>query len=83
MALWLGQIVITKGKQSNPAFKVLYWRAPSMSPAYLRVDSFDDLRRYLRHCRLSNITPEEVIERLQTASEVKVNTIESEEPKIG
>ena len=80
MAVWLGLLVITKGSRNNPAFKVLYWRTPSMSPAYLRLDSFEDLRRYLRHCRLSNITPDEVIEQLQTASEVKVSTIECEEP---
>jgi hypothetical protein len=48
----------------------------------LGLDSVDDLRRYLRHCRLSNITPDEVIEQLRTASQVNLSTIECED-KIG
>jgi hypothetical protein len=82
MALWLGQLVISKVTHKGPAFKVQYWRNPSMTPASLGLDSVEDLRRYLRHCRLSNITPDEVIEQLRTASQVSLNTIESEE-KIG
>ncbi len=53
-----------------------------MTPACLGLDSVEDLRHYLRHCRLSNTTPEEVIEQLRTASRVSLSTIESEE-KIG
>jgi hypothetical protein len=53
-----------------------------MTPAYVGLDSVEDLRRYLRHCRLSNITPDEVIEQLQTTSRVLLSTIECEE-KIG
>ena len=82
MALWLGQLVISKGTHKGPAFKIQYWRNPSMTPAYLRLDSLEDVRRYLRHCRLSNFTPEQVIEQLQTESEVSLNTIECEE-KLG
>jgi hypothetical protein len=82
MPVWLGQLVISKGTHKHTAFKVQYWRSPSMTPAYLRLDSFEDLRNYLRHCRLSNTTPDKVIEQLRTESQVEVNTIESEE-KIG
>ena len=82
MAVWLGQLVISKGTHGKPAFKVQYWRNPSMTPAFLGLDSVEDLRRYLRHCRLSNTTPDEVIEQLRTASRITLNTIESEE-KIG
>ena len=81
-AVWLGQLVINKGTHGKPAFKVQYWRNPSTTPATLSLDSVEDLRRYLRHCRLSNVTPEEVIEELRTASRIVLNTIESEE-KIG
>jgi hypothetical protein len=48
----------------------------------MRLDSLEDVRRYLRHCRLSDASPDQVIEQLRTASEVHVNTIEFEE-KIG
>jgi hypothetical protein len=81
MTAWLGQLVISKSDK-RPAFKIQYWRNPAMTPAYLRLDSVEDLRRYLRHCRLSNVTPEQVVEQLRTASEVSLNTIEFEE-KIG
>jgi hypothetical protein len=79
MALWLGQLVISRGTEKSPAFKIQYWRKPSMTPAYFRLDTFDELRRYLRHCHLSDTTPERVIEQLQTSPQVSLNTIESEE----
>ncbi len=82
MALWLGQLVIFKGPPRGPAYRVQYWRKPSMTPALIGLDSLEELRRYLKQSRLSDITPDEVIDRLQSASQVKVNTIESEE-KIG
>jgi hypothetical protein len=82
MALWLGQLVISKATRKGPAFRLQYWRNPSMSPAFVGFDSVEDLRRYLRHCRLSNITPDEVIEQLQTVPQVLLSTIECEE-KIG
>ena len=82
MALWLGQLVISRATHKPPAFRIQYWRNPSMTPAYVGLDSVEDLRRYLRHCRLSNITPDEVIEQLQTSSRVLLSTIECEE-KIG
>lgn len=81
MTVWLGQLVITRGSHS-PVFKIQYWRSPSTTPAHMRLDSLEDVRRYLRHCRLSDTTPDQVIEQLRTASEVHVNTIEFEE-KIG
>lgn len=79
MAVWLGQLVIAKGTHLKPVFKVQYWRTPSMTPAYLRFDTVHDLRRYLRHCRLSETTPDQVIERLRHQPQVMLNTIESEE----
>lgn len=79
MPVWLGQLVISKGTERSSAFKVQYWRTPSMTPAFIRLDSLEDVRRYLRHCRLSNTSPEEVIDKLRTASQVTLNTIESEE----
>lgn len=82
MPAWLGQIVIFKGGRRRPAFRVQYWRNPSTTPALIALRSVDELRHYLRHCRLSNITPDEVIEQLQTSPQVSLNTIESEE-KIG
>ena len=82
MTVWLGQLVITKGTKKPSVFKIQYWRTPSMTPAFMRLDSLEDVRRYLRHCRLSNTTPDQVVEQLRTASEVSLNTIESEE-KIG
>jgi hypothetical protein len=50
-----------------------------MTPAYLALDSAEDVRRYLRHCRLSSTTPGQVIEELRSTAQVMVNTIESEE----
>jgi hypothetical protein len=79
MAVWLGQLVISKGTHGKLPFRVQYWRNPSMTPASLRLQSVEDLRRYLRHCRLSSFTPDEVIEQLRTASRVTLNTIECEE----
>ena len=82
MTVWLGQLVITRGDKKPCVFKIQYWRNPSSTPAYMRLDSLEDVRRYLRHCRLSNTTPDQVIEQLRTAPEVSLNTIEFEE-KIG
>jgi hypothetical protein len=53
-----------------------------MTPAFLSLESLEDVRSYLRHCRLSDTTPDKVIEQLRTASQVMLNTVESEE-KIG
>jgi hypothetical protein len=78
MTLWLGQLVISKHPK-NPQFRVQYWRNPSMTPAFLGLNSMEDVHRYLRHCRLSSTTPEQVIEQLHSAARVAVNTIESEE----
>ena len=82
MTLWLGQLVISKATHKSPVYKIQYWRNPSTTPACVGLDSVEDLRHYLRHCRLSGTTAEEVIERLRTASQVSLSTIESEE-KIG
>ena len=82
MTLWLGQLVISKATHKAPAFRIQYWRSPSMTPASLGLDSVEELRRYLRHCRLSNINPDEVIEQLRTTSQIALNPIECEE-KIG
>jgi hypothetical protein len=77
MAVWLGQLIISKAS-SGSSFKVQYWRNPSMSPAYLRFDSSDDMRRFLQHCRLTDGTPEEVISRLSTQAELMLSTLESQ-----
>ncbi len=82
MPIWLGQIIITKGSRTPPAFRVQYWRTPSTTPAYIGLNSVEDLRRYLKHSHLSETTPDEVIAKLQSAPQVAVNTIECEE-KIG
>ncbi|MBZ5628668.1 MAG: hypothetical protein LAO06_07360 [Acidobacteriia bacterium] len=81
MTVWLGQLVISKATH-NGGYWVQYWRKPSMSPASLEMGSAEDLRRYLRHCRLSESTPEQLIEQLRSTSRVSVSTIEFEE-KIG
>lgn len=77
MAVWLGQLIISKG-HSPSSFKVQYWRNPSMSPAYLRFDGADDLRRFLQHCRLTEGSPEQVIDRLNAESELTLSTLESQ-----
>ncbi len=82
MSLWLGQLVIFKGSKRGPAYRVQYWRNPSTTPALIGLDSAEELRRYLKHSRLNDVTPDEVIAKLENASKVTVNTIESEE-KIG
>jgi hypothetical protein len=79
MTVWLGQLVISKATHKAPAFRVQYWRNPSMTPAYLGLETLDDVQRYLRHCKLSNTTPEKVVEQLRTQSQVTLNTIEWEE----
>ncbi len=79
--VWLGQLVISKSHK-NPPFRIQYWRNPSMTPAYLSLDSMEDVRRYLRHCRLSSFTPDQVIEQLRNSSQVLLNTIECED-KVG
>ncbi len=78
MSMWLGQLVIFKGGRRGPAFRVQYWRNPSMTPALVKLDSTEELRLYLKHSRLSETTPDKVIEELQNASQVTVNTIESD-----
>jgi hypothetical protein len=78
MTLWLGQLVISKHLKS-PQFRVQYWRTPSMTPAHMALESVEEVCRYLRHCRLSSTTPEQVIEQLRSSTQVTVNTIESEE----
>jgi len=50
-----------------------------MTPAYLGLETLDDVHRYLRHCKLSNTTPDKVVEQLRTQSQVTLNTIEWEE----
>ncbi|HET7186049.1 MAG: hypothetical protein ACXVY9_09170 [Terriglobales bacterium] len=50
-----------------------------MTPAYLGLDSLEDVHRYLRHCKLSDTTPEAVLEQLRTKTQVTLNTIEWEE----
>ncbi len=80
MPSWLGQLVISKASRSDKSrFKVQYWRTPSMTPASISFDNVEDLRRYLRHCRLSSMTPDEVIEQLQTEPRITLTTFESEE----
>ena len=78
MPMWLGQLVIFTGGRRGPAFRVQYWRNPSMTPALVKLDSTEELRLYLKHSRLSETTPDKVIEQLQTASQVTVNTIETD-----
>ncbi len=77
MAVWLGQLVISKANAAT-TFKVQYWRNPNMSPAYLRFDCPDDLRRFLQHCRLAEGTPEQVIHRLDAEPELVLSTLESQ-----
>ncbi len=77
MAVWLGQLVISKANEAT-TFKVQYWRNPNMSPAYLRFDCPDDLRRFLQHCRLAEGTPEQVIDRLGAEPELVLSTLESQ-----
>jgi hypothetical protein len=79
MTTWLGQMVISKSSTRGSAFKVQYWRTPSMTPALIGFKDADGLRLYLRHSRLNGTTPEQVIEQLQSASQVTLNTLESEE----
>lgn len=80
MTSWLGQLVITKSTTAGKSpFKVHYWRTPSITPAFMTFATADDLERYLRHCRLTGVTPEEIVARLRTQSELTLSTIESEE----
>ena len=84
MTTWLGQLVISKGiTPGKPPFKVQYWRTPSMTPAMITFRTVEELRRYLRHTRLSGTTPDEVLLRLQDARQVTLNTLESSEESIG
>ena len=84
MATWLGQLVISKGVTPGKApFKVQYWRTPSMTPAMMSFHNLDELRLYLRHTRLSGTTPDQVLEQLQDAHQVTLNTLESSEESIG
>lgn len=80
MTTWLGQLVITKASRpGHGAFRVQYWRTPSITPAILSFETQDDLHRYLRHTRLSGTTPDQVVEQLKQAKQVMLNTLESEE----
>ena len=79
MVTWLGQLVVTKGSSKGSAYKVQYWRTPSMTPALIGFRDVDALRNYLRHVRLSGSTPDGIIEQLQSSSQVTINTFESEE----
>lgn len=80
MTTWLGQLVIARGtRPGKPAFRVQYWRTPSITPALLTFDNPEDLRRYLRHTRLSGTTPDEVLEQLKDSKQLTLSTLESEE----
>lgn len=80
MTTWLGQLVITKGSRvGQGAFRVQYWRTPSITPALLTFQNQDDLHRYLRHTRLSGTTPDQVLEQLKEAKQLTLSTLESEE----
>jgi hypothetical protein len=80
MPSWLGQLVITKSTTpGKPPLKVQYWRTPSTTPAFLSFDSPEDLRLYLKHCRLFGNTPEQIIEQLETLPQITLSTFESEE----
>lgn len=79
MTTWLGQLVITKSSRPPGAFRVQYWRTPSITPALLTFQSSDDLHRYLRHTRLSGTTPDQVVEELKDAKQLTLSTLESEE----
>jgi len=45
----------------------------------LSFDSPEDLRLYLKHCRLFGNTPEQIIEQLETLPQITLSTFESEE----
>ena len=80
MTTWLGQLVITKASRPGQgAFRVQYWRTPSITPAFITFETQDDLYRYLRHTRLSGATPDQVVEQLKHTKQVTLNTLESEE----
>jgi len=80
MPSWLGQLVISKSATAGkPPFKVQYWRTPSTTPAFMVFDTEEDLRRYLKHCRIFGSTPDQVITQLATIAQVTLSTFESEE----
>jgi hypothetical protein len=80
MPSWLGQLVISKSKTpGKPPFKVQYWRTPSTTPAFISFETDDDLRGYLKHCRLFGNTPDQVIDQLHAAGQITLSTFESEE----
>jgi hypothetical protein len=80
MPSWLGQLVISKSSTpGKPPFKVQYWRTPSTTPAFLSFDTEDDLRRYLKHCRIFGNTPEQIVNQLTSMAQVTLSTFESEE----
>ena len=80
MPSWLGQLVISKSTTPGKApFKVQYWRTPSTTPAFISFENEEDLRRYLKHCRIFGNTPEQVITQLTTLPQVTLSTFESEE----
>jgi hypothetical protein len=80
MTTWLGQLVITKASRPGQgAFRVQYWRTPSITPALLTFQTEDDLHRYLRHTRLSGTTPDQVLEEIKKTKQLTLTTLESEE----
>jgi hypothetical protein len=80
MSSWLGQLVISKSMTpGKPPFKVQYWRTPSTTPSFLSFDTEEDLRRYLKDCRIFGNTPEQVITQLAKMPQVTLSTFESEE----
>jgi hypothetical protein len=80
MTTWLGQLVIAKSAHpGKPAFKVQYWRTPSMTPAFIAFNTAEELHLYLRHCRLSGTTPDEIVAKLDTDPQLIISTLESEE----
>ena len=80
MPSWLGQLVISKSATpGKPPFKVQYWRTPSTTPAFMSFETEEELRRYLKHCRIFNNTPEQVITQLGSEPQVTLSTFESEE----
>lgn len=80
MPTWLGQLVISKSTTpGKPPFKVQYWRTPSTTPAFMAFETGEELRGYLKRCRIFGSTPEQVIEQLQTIAQVTLSTFESEE----
>ncbi len=80
MPSWLGQLVISKSSRpGKPPFKVQYWRTPSTTPAFISFETEEDLRLYLKHCRIFGTTPDQVVTELSKLSQITISTFESEE----